>query len=337
MTCKKISWGPNMPAVLATYVINMDSAHDRLTAMDAQLKAQGIPYTRYPAVDGRALSPAQKQAVAAPIFGVMDGTPSMIGCGLSHRGVWRDMLSKGHELALVLEDDAVLCPRFVLRVNEALAAVPADFDVLVLGSFFLADVNREYPMVLDIAGAFVSVRDDPWTATVGSTTVYVPERFAGTHCYIVSAAGAAKLLRVIPLVTNHVDMEMNHPDVKLYAASPDLATQGDMTTSSIASFDFPEVLMPFLQWKDRKGVCAAYYMSAPMAEVGGCSLNAWTVVFFAMGMLGPLSAWPFVAGFFGAEILAKGPDVTNMTNATLVPPCAYLAGCIIHVQLFSKR
>jgi GR25 family glycosyltransferase involved in LPS biosynthesis len=322
------------PPAVATYVINMDSATDRLAKMDAQMRRQGIPYTRFPAIDGRAMSAAQKQAVTDPGVGIIQPTPSMIGCGASHRAVWHDMLAKGHGLALVLEDDAVLCSNFMHRVKEALAAVPHAFDVLVLGSFLLSDANRDYPWALDIAGAFLATRDDTWTSTVGSTTVFVPELFAGTHCYIVSAAGAAKLLRIIPKVKTHVDMEMNHPDIHVYAASPDLALQGDMSTSSIASFDFPKVLLPFLEWKDRKGVSAAYYLNSPIGQVAGCRINSWAMLFLAIGLLAPSSTWPYVAGFLGAEVLANGPQLTY--NA-LVPPCAYVLGFSIRRQLFSMR
>ena len=298
------------------------------------MQRHGVPYTRFPAIDGRALSAAHTRALSDPALGIIRPTASMIGCGASHRAVWRDVLAKGHGLALVLEDDAVLCPDFMHRVQEALVAVPRTFDVLVLGSFLLSDANRDYPWALDIAGAFLATRDDPWTATVGSTTVFVPELFAGTHCYIISAAGAAKLLRVIPRVKNHVDVEMNNPDIVLYAASPDLAKQSDMSTSSIASFDFPKVLLPFLEWKDRKGVCAAYYMDTPIGQVGGCRINTWVLLFLAIGLLAPSSTWPYVAGFLGAEVLAHG---TELTYNSLVPPGAYVLGFSIRRQLFSMR
>ena len=296
---------------MPTYVINLDSARDRMNFMTEQLDSQNIRFTRFPAVDGRTMTPSETRKVTTRACG-MTCTASMVGCGMSHRAVWRDMLHQGMEAALVLEDDAVLCPNFQGRLAEAMAVVPADFDILVLGCLFLCNVKREYPWMLDVMGAFVSRRDDPWTATNGSTTVYVPERFAGTHAYVISAKGAAKLLHLLDKISFHVDVEMNHPSVRLYAASPDLATQRDMLTSSIASFDFPEVLMPWLEHRDRNGICIAYYASVPWGQVGGVVINAWFAIFFMVGLLAPQFAWTGVAGFFLAEIVAKRGVVSGV-------------------------
>ena len=313
-----------------TYVINMDSAADRMTFMKTQLDDQGVPYTRVSAVQGSKLSTAEVRANATAMCD-WTCTRSTLGCAMSHRGVWREVLRTGRA-ALVLEDDAVLCPAFRDRVEEALAACPADYDVLVLGCFFMCDVARKYPLGLRLMRPFVSRRNDTRTWTSGGTTVFVPERFAGTHAYIVSPQGAAALFKAIPRVGFHVDAQMNHPSVKLYAASPDLAFQRDMSASSIASFDFPTIISPLLQHKDRKGISLAYYLSSPAFRVGGLDINGWLLVGLVAGLGLPGAWWPYVAGYLLLETAAEAGG--GHVGGALGPAAAYAVGFAARRRLF---
>ena len=319
-----------MDAGPATYVINLDDATDRMEFMKTQLEAHGVPYTRVSAVQGSKLTDAEVRKHTTALCG-WTCTRSTLGCAMSHRSVWREVM-RTERAALVLEDDAVLCPDFKGRVKEALAACPPDYDVLVLGCFFLCDVNRKYPAGLRMIRPFLPRRDDRRTWTSGSTTVFVPEHFAGTHAYIVSPKGAAALFKAIPRVGYHVDMQMNHKSLKLYAASPDLAFQRDMAASSIASYDFPTVLAPMLQVKDRKGITLAYYLSAPACQVGGLRVNVWLLVALVAGLGLPAAWWPYVAGYLLVETAAEAGG--GRVGGALGPALAYAVGFAARRRLF---
>lgn len=287
----------------ATFVINLERSKDRMAFMKSQLKAHGIHYERIEAVDGSKLSSDEKTKHVTPFCRKLC-TPSMMGCALSHIRLWRKCLDEGYDRVMVMEDDAELTPGFVKGVRTALSNVPRDFDVLLCGCHFLCNKDRKYPFFLELTRLLVPTPLRSDTRTWGN--VFVPESFAGTHCYIVSRQGCEKLLKAIPRANFHIDLEMNHSSLNVYAVSPDLAFQRDMSMSTIASYEFPKTLGPALgRWKDDKRVPYSYYMSSPFAQIGGHKINAWTVVFLVLGIMHARTA-PFVAGFLLAEILVGG-------------------------------
>lgn len=293
--------GGGMEGIDAAFVINLDRSTDRMAVMAQQCEALGVPYQRFPAVDGAKVSPHDLERLATPMCRTFC-TPSMIGCALSHMNLWRLVVDRGYERVLVIEDDARLVPDFQRGLRDALRTVPSDFDVLLLGCFMLCNKDKNYAPLNHFARLFVERRKDDraW----GS--VFVPERFAGTHCYVISRKGAAKLLRLLPRVRGHIDMFMDQPEVRLYAVSPDLAYQRDMSASTIASFSFPKTLLPLLERvRDDKNVSLAYTMSAPMGQIAGMHLNLWTTVFIAIGLAGGTRAVPYVGAFFLVELALR--------------------------------
>lgn len=306
----------SLDGIDAVFIINLDRSRTRLERMHRQMKAQGIEYERFPAVDGAKLTAQELAAVATP-FCRRFCTNSTIGCALSHIGVWRTAAERGLDRVLVMEDDAQLVPDFKEGVARALRDVPKDFDVLLLGCVYLCDKNRKYSLGHSLTrfAAPGKLRDD--RRTWGS--VFVPEFFGGAHCYVASAKGCAKLLKLIPRANYHIDMDMNHHEINLYAVSPDLAFQGNLSESTIASFGFPRTLTPLLDCiKDSKRIPTSYYLAAPWAQAGGIRINFWVALFLLIGLLFRRAAAPFVTGFFLAELLVGG--------RVLIPLAVYLAG-----------
>src|SRR5262245_55390622 len=98
--------------------------------MREQAKHIGLPMTRIPAVEGLKVPPT-----LAPYFAhIKYGKPPIIddgaiGCYASHLSVWREIIHRGHQIALVLEDDAELCADFVSVLAETIAALPPGWDI----------------------------------------------------------------------------------------------------------------------------------------------------------------------------------------------------------------
>lgn len=97
---------------MQTYVVNLDSATTRWEAMEKQLSALGLPYTRIRAVDGRKLSPEEFRRLSNRFrFFLLNARrlqPCELGCALSHQRVYDRMAQDGIARALILEDDAVI-------------------------------------------------------------------------------------------------------------------------------------------------------------------------------------------------------------------------------------
>jgi len=127
-----------MPAVdrLHTWVINLDRAPERLARIRAQLERLGLPWTRLPAVDAQALTPAQRAALDEPAYRRRHGktpAPGELGCYLSHVEAMRRFLASEAEFALVLEDD-VLLHEALPAVLAGLVAQRARWDVAKLSA-----------------------------------------------------------------------------------------------------------------------------------------------------------------------------------------------------------
>ena len=121
---------------LQTWVINLDRAPERMAGIGARLQALGLPYTRLPAVDARALTPEQHAALDEAAYCRQHGmTPLLgeLGCYLSHIEVMRAFLASKGQFALVLEDDVGLSPALP-AVLQGLMQHPAHWDVVKLSA-----------------------------------------------------------------------------------------------------------------------------------------------------------------------------------------------------------
>src|SRR5947209_10410094 len=98
------------------YVINLARSPGRWAAMAQRLAAAGAGdrYRRFEAVDGRTACPP----------GRADLDPGVLGCWLSHTGVW-DLGRDGPAHLHCLEDDVDLGPGFVARLEAVLAHADA--------------------------------------------------------------------------------------------------------------------------------------------------------------------------------------------------------------------
>ncbi|MBE7198910.1 MAG: glycosyltransferase family 25 protein [Parafilimonas terrae] len=115
------------------FVINLDRSPDRLALIEESFAACGLPFTRVPAVDGRAL--------AAPPEGLdpdryrrthgRDVQAGEIGCYFSHLKVFDAFLATPAEFAMVLEDDVRVTPEVCRLVDDLTApGAPDDWDLV---------------------------------------------------------------------------------------------------------------------------------------------------------------------------------------------------------------
>lgn len=98
------------------YVVSLARAAERRQAISKQLSRLGVDFTFVDAVDARQVDPewlhAQVDEVAVLRNLGKRLTGPEIGCALSHRKIYRDIVESGHCGALVLEDDVTLADGF---------------------------------------------------------------------------------------------------------------------------------------------------------------------------------------------------------------------------------
>jgi GR25 family glycosyltransferase involved in LPS biosynthesis len=217
--------GEPRDGIEAVYVINLDRQPARWT--HALRETDRLPVGRgrrlselchrMSAVDGRVLDVGQSQEGVARTYPLeaqyfVDPDPRLLtlirerpvhvsmsreetAVALSHISAWKRLVSEERAYALVLEDDVFFERDFAARLNDAWRELPADaqcrpmFDVLYLS---FREVDR---------GA---------RTTVWSANLRRPSRgYWWLSGYVLSAAGARKLLDALPVV-GPVDLWMNH-------------------------------------------------------------------------------------------------------------------------------
>lgn len=125
------------PALLQTYVINLDRSPERLHAMRARLERVGLSWVRIPAVEGARLDPGTCPDVDTAAYRRAHGkdlNTAELGCYLSHIRALRDFLAGPKAFALVLEDDADF-PADFLPLLESLLEASGRWDLVKLSSF----------------------------------------------------------------------------------------------------------------------------------------------------------------------------------------------------------
>lgn len=96
---------------MKAYLINLDRSPERLAHFSAQAERAGLAFERIAAVEGRALSAAERTRALAARFRFQPLNPGEIGIFMSQRSAWRRLVDSGEAMAAVFEDDVVLCAR----------------------------------------------------------------------------------------------------------------------------------------------------------------------------------------------------------------------------------
>lgn len=299
---------------IRAFVISLDDATGtaRMETMQKQCQELDIECMKVPGVRGTKLSwrDMDRDASAACQWAC---TPSMVGCGASHIKIWKRVVAENMEYALVLEDDAVLDPSFKKDTLHALAIVPKDYHILLLGCF-MCDASTQHMLS----------RPTTSKAPPGLRSV---SHFGGTHAYIISNAGARHLLGASKgKVSYHIDTQMSSTHgVKIYALDTDVAYQADMKTSSTASYGFPYSINKLLgSIQTDKNIDLAYFYNVGIVRIGPYHsshivVTPWHIFFFLLGLLD--APWMWVGA--GAFLDTIGPWTENVSPRDVAAKAAF--------------
>lgn len=253
---------PTFPHV---FVINLKHSADRRALMQERLSPLGVEFSFFDAVNGRDLDietlPAYDKWRRRMLFG-HDLTKGEIGCLLSHLGIYREILKRNLEQAIVFEDDVVLSPDFANVVRELLN-MPVKWDLVrFLDSNKLFEKSRA---VGPVFGRFELIRP---AIVVG-----------GGHAYLITREGARLLLQrteryVVPIDTYHGYVWKT--GLEVFSVRPSVAGQDKRIESTIEASRFEKavqlqgwrraiypVTRSWLKFSDHVGKFLSYLLSWP--------------------------------------------------------------------------
>lgn len=164
--------------MIEVFVINAEGAVARIAALASRMRTHRVPFHRWAAtsgadIDGPAFGRDETDG-GAQLEGFSAASANEAARGVSHIRLLRHLVREGPPWAIVLEDDGVVTRGFPLDIESWQA--PPDADIILLNGRACAES--------------VCHAGDPFS--YGEVT-----GGAGTEGYMVSLAGARKLLRVL--------------------------------------------------------------------------------------------------------------------------------------------
>jgi GR25 family glycosyltransferase involved in LPS biosynthesis len=201
-------------------------------------------------------------------------SPGGIGCALSHRLAWKKLLDSGEPYALIFEDDAIVPPGFIGRLNAALSSDPllmrGDFDLLILSK------------VKSVSGPF----DTTPKSQAPATGFYPIKHFVLAHAYLVSRRAAQIFYDECLPISHHIDFYMaiqcNLHKLLMVGSRqfeiPQVGTDSNIQTKATCALcDVPTnfyenyLMVPHTSWKLAKG--SEYLILS--ALLGYVAYRAW--------------------------------------------------------------
>jgi glycosyl transferase family 25 len=211
----KTQIGDNKMAGGVSYVcISLTRAHERRAAMERQFEQQRIDVRFFDAIEPAGpLEEIENYDMArrCQTYGV-PLTRGEVGCFLSHRQVWRELVESGDEACCIMEDDIVLRDGIGAAVNELFATRSLWDMVRLMG------LVRSRPKIPTAVLAS------------GLKLMWMKRHPDGTQCYLITRQAAARMLeytdRFFNAVDNAIDRHWDH-QLRLYITSPEFVELAD--------------------------------------------------------------------------------------------------------------
>lgn len=232
------------------FVVSLRRAAERRERVRRRLA--GLRYELFDAVDKRELDRDRlaregaydERRTRAPYRHRHDMSLGAIGCALSHRRLYEDMVAQGWDRMVVLEDDVVLRASTIALLPDALRELPPTWELCYLGYWQNEVITPTRRLVQLSYAALAPLMLSRWRP--GEALRLLPRRFsphlrrAGrhmcTHAYAVSREGARKLAALQTPVAYAADqlltMAVLQGRIEAYAAFPALFDQESLEHSA---------------------------------------------------------------------------------------------------------
>jgi glycosyl transferase family 25 len=202
------------------YVINLDKDTKRLETITKSFDKQGLWFNRFAAIVGNKLDSEDINDNVEDFCKKIGCTSGMIGCGLSHMSLYRQLIDDPTtDRYIIMEDDAIIDEKFEPTIRE-LETTFVDYDVLYLRC--MSTINCLH--ISEFAKTRTGFR-------IGKSIA--PVTLAG---YIITKEGAKKILKESSKLRWHIDISLldmsNKNIINLYTLQPNLVKLSSESISS---------------------------------------------------------------------------------------------------------
>ena len=183
----------------SAHLINVPGNIVRYRNATSQLRNARIPYNLVDSVNGLQLSPAEIDSAYSPLLNrdhcKAPLTPQEIGCYLSHKNAWIQLLSSDSNYALIMEDD------FQIYNTQSFKSI--------VNSLAPNKINVSW----DIIKLFILKKTKPSVAIQKFSEFTLIHPLKAPTCmtaYLLSRVGAEKLLRAREKIFRPVDEDIKY-------------------------------------------------------------------------------------------------------------------------------
>ncbi len=198
------------------YVINLDQSKDRLEAMEAGFGAVGVSFQRVPGVYG-------PHAVLPPLVRASEHlSAGEIGCLLSHRRCYEEILAASEPWGIIFEDDVLIQKEGWSALQRAFALKPSNCELLKFQGQVLNP--KKIPLKYDLC----AINSEHWI----QFRVQNPQCAAG---YAIHKSACKKILAQLELL-EPADLILEHAwkySVRAYNVEPQLFGWSKFHESSV--------------------------------------------------------------------------------------------------------
>ena len=221
------------------YVISLDRTPERYEYVKKQLDKFNLKHERFSGVDGKLLTIKDEKGWLVPVKKLNDPNEyagerlkisyqglykdaeffyvrdyllncGQLGCAMSHRAVWADVVKHKYKRAIVLEDDVMLEPDFDQKLSMTMKNLPKYYDVFFLNIGLFPPKNRTYFTPPDFWLSKFSNTSSPFYANVKTSSVW------GLQSYVITNDSARKLLEKTKYLSMPIDNAIIFAGLNLY-------------------------------------------------------------------------------------------------------------------------
>eukprot|EP00455_Lapot_gusevi_P053305 TRINITY_DN8294_c0_g1_i1.p1 TRINITY_DN8294_c0_g1~~TRINITY_DN8294_c0_g1_i1.p1 ORF type:complete len:375 (-),score=66.02 TRINITY_DN8294_c0_g1_i1:136-1260(-) len=235
------------------FVINLNASSPRYVRLSRHLTQHGIVFERWPGTDGTALTPEQRSELALPLCAHFCH-PKTIGCGTSHLRLWAHLaqsqsqsqsrFSAHWNYSVVLEDDAVVHPHFIHKLNTLVSALEIEESTSSTSSTSsTTTTSPAFTNLMCMAGMLCGVRVARKSQDAALLESITTMSATG---YVISHHSAAMLAVMFPRIGWHLDAQLAMAylggHVRLFSSSEMLVRQDGSASTISTNLNYPPIL-----------------------------------------------------------------------------------------------
>jgi GR25 family glycosyltransferase involved in LPS biosynthesis len=184
-----------------TIIINMKKDKERLDYIKKQCQKANIKFERFNGIDGTKLNidklkknkliEIQNNSFFNHDREGRNSLKGSIGCALTHKKIWEQIVNSEKKNTLILEDDAIIPKNFFKKFNFYSKQIPNDWDIIFLGGVRIFGIQIKKNIIKAV-----------------STPNNIMSN-CGLYAYIVNKNSAQKLINKCNPINNYIDIQIN--------------------------------------------------------------------------------------------------------------------------------